>query len=719
MVKIEVTKVLQTRGDEWALVKFRNADTNGVCAGNFGCACNQIVPGHVFNGKISQKRSYDGQLQTRFKGKPDNNVSHHFKSALQTQGVNWTCRDILFKSFKPITKLFDVIEHKRWGQLMALQKIGKKTVKNIDRAYCSIQSVIKRSTNLARQLPTMAKYMSKPQLDAAIKWMGARLQTPEKKDHTEQEKLEEWIRFVHADPFRIVYHTEYDSFTFENEARTEFLKSTKHVSRVKMAEAAAKDLHIMAMDRRRTRCQVVDYVKRHISKTGDYWMRKPAFLAKFHMIDPTWPIAQHDNFVTLNKFNDIEEFIAKEFENVRHREQPRYKMPAHDVQLDETQRAAVRQACENPLFVLQGGAGVGKTSVCRHIVESLHGDVTCAAPTGKAAQRLKESTGVEAYTVHRMYYARNLEAKVTLLLDEQSMQDLEILARLLQKYVFHKIIFVGDTGQLTSVGPGQFLKDLCASGVPQVELTHIYRSAATSFIATNGQKIRVGNVDLDRSPDSFEVKQYTKDEDIVADAVSIFQQMGSRPMVLCNTNREIANLNKQLRNQFNPPMGRVTSAPVNLEYISTSATFRYANWRFALGDSVINVTNKYINKPIGGSDRTETLLQVANGDIGTISKISSTSIWVRFSDVSVEYEGPIDYNEYLRPAYALTVNKAQGSEYDFVIVKSVSSWGDKRERFYTAVTRAKKKCIVYEVGSANDDCIRAAPARRKTFLFKK
>jgi len=166
-----------------------------------------------------------------------------------------------------------------------------------------------------------------------------------------------------------------------------------------------------------------------------------------------------------------------------------------------------------------------------------------------------------------------------------------------------------------------------------------------------------------------------------------------------------------------------------LEYISTSATFRYPNWRFAMNDSVINVTNKYIVKPIDGTNRTETVLQVANGDIGDIikiknvpskqNKITTTSIWVRFSDVVVEYEGPIDYNEYLRPAYALTVNKAQGSEYDFVIVKSVSSWGDKRERFYTAVTRAKKKCIVYEVGSANDDCIRAAPACRKTFLFKK
>ena len=719
MVKLEVTKVLQTRGDDWALVKFRNSDTTGVCAGNFGCSCQQIVPGHVFNGKMSQKRSYDGTVQIRFKGKPLDNISHHFKSALQSQGVNWTCRDILFKTFKPIKKLFDVIEHKRWGQLTSLQKIGRKTVKNIECAYSNIKSIIQRSANLAQCFPSLSKYMSKLQLDAALKWMGVRLQIPEKKDSTEQEKLNEWVRFVQADPFRIVYHTEYDSFTFENEARAEFLKATKHVSRVKMAEAAAKDMHIMVMDRRRTRCQVIDYVKHHITKTGDYWMRKPAFLTKFHMIDPTWPIVQHDNFVTLNKFNDIEEFIAKEFEKVRHREQPRYKMPADDVQLDDTQRDAVRQACEHPLFVLQGGAGVGKTSVCRHIVESLYSDVTCAAPTGKAAQRLKESTGVEAYTVHRMYFARNFEPKMTLLLDEQSMQDLEILARVLQKYLFHKIIFVGDTGQLTSVGPGQFLKDLCASGVPQVELTHIYRSATTSYIATNGQKIRAGNTDLDQSPDSFEVKQYTKDEEIVADAVSILQETGSRPMVLCNTNHEIANLNILLRNQFNHPMSRVTSTPVNLEYISTSATFRYPHWRFAMGDSVINITNKYIVKPIDGTARTETNLQVANGDIGTINKISQTSIWVRFSDVVVEYEGPIDYSEYLRPAYALTVNKAQGSEYEYLIVKSVSSFGDKRERFYTAVTRAKKKCIVYEVGSANDDCIRATPACRKTFLFKK
>ena len=79
----------------------------------------------------------------------------------------------------------------------------------------------------------------------------------------------------------------------------------------------------------------------------------------------------------------------------------------------------------------------------------------------------------------------------------------------------------------------------------------------------------------------------------------------------------------------------------------------------------------------------------------------------------------INEEEFLRPAYALTVNKAQGSEYPTVIVKSSSSWGDKRERFYTAITRARQKCIIYEVNSSNSDCIRATPAHRKTYLMKR
>lgn len=716
MVRIEVTKVLQTRGDEWALVKFRNTDTEGTCAGCFGCSCHQIVAGQIYIGSLQQKRDRNsGTLRTRFKGKPHHRILHLFKFALHTEGVPWKVRAVLTSHFKPIKKLFDVIEFKRWSQMNSLQGVGKVTVKKVANAYTSIQSVLQRSNTLHSHFPKLSEYMNGEQLNAVMEWM--------KKPNSDP--MNNFLAFLRTDPFRIIYHCEYDSFTYENESRQNFLKATKHTSRVKMAEAAAEDLKISIHDKRRVRYKAIDAIKRHMAKTGDYWMSRGAFMARFPGICATWPIVQHDKYVALIKYSDIEQFIQKELAAVTLREQPRFKLPEDGVRLDARQREAVHMACQNPLFVLQGGAGVGKTSVCKHIVESLYNAVTCAAPTGKAAQRLKESTGVEAYTTHRLYYSKSLEVQPTLLLDEQSMQDLEILAKVLRVHTFHKIIFVGDTGQLTSVGPGQFFKDLCASSIPRVELTKIYRCGDDSYIASNGQKIRSGITNLDTSPASFEVLPYENEDQIVNKAIDIATRTNERPMVLCNTNNEIAYLNKQLQKYFNPPSATVTSNPVQLEYVSTTKTFRYQNWRFALADSVINVTNKYTEQAdvrgqhqLNQSEK-KIVLQVANGDIGTISKITDECIWVRFADTVVAYVGPKEYNEYLRPAYALTVNKAQGSEYDTVIVKSVSSWGDKRERFYTAVTRAKQKCIVYEVGTSNTDCIRAKPSHRKTFLFKR
>jgi len=707
MPKIQVTKVIQTRGDDWALVKFRNDGSEGTCAGYFGCTNIYIVPGQIYSGKLQQKRSHDGKLLTRFKGKPAQRVIHRLQYALKVHGVSWNARDVLTSTFKPIKKLFDVIEFKRWTQLTSLPGIGKASVKKIKNAYESIKNILQRSNTLQSQFPTLAKYMNNEQVEAAMQWM--------KKPDTNS--MTNFLQFLHLDPFRIIYHDEYDSFTYVNKGRDEFIKATKHTSRVKMAEAAAIDLCISAADSRRGRYKAIEVIKRHMTKSGDYWMSRRSFLARFSHIEATWPIVQHEGYVALMKYADVEQFIQKEFAKVRQREQPLWRPPPDDAQLDDRQREAVQGACENPLYVIQGGAGVGKTSVCKHIVKSLYSAVTCAAPTGKAAQRLKESTGVDAFTVHRLYYSKSIETFPTLLLDEQSMQDLEILAQLLREHTFNKIIFVGDTGQLTSVGPGQFLKDLCGSDVPRIELTHIYRSGPDSFIATNGQKIRDGDTNLDTAASSFEVLPYQNEEQIVSAAILVAEETGDRPMILCNTNQEIATLNRLLRQQFNPPAATITSKPVNLEYISSTALFRYQNWQFALNDSVINVTNKY--KEEAFDDSTKTILQVANGDIGTVTKITADSIYVRYPDALVRYDGPIDYNEYLRPAYALTVNKAQGSEYNVVIVKSVSSWGDKRERFYTAVTRAKKKCIIYEVGTANDDCIRAAPASRKTFLFKR
>ena len=137
----------------------------------------------------------------------------------------------------------------------------------------------------------------------------------------------------------------------------------------------------------------------------------------------------------------------------------------------------------------------------------------------------------------------------------------------------------------------------------------------------------------------------------------------------------------------------------------------FQDWRFGVGDAVINIVNKYDQ-----DSQQQTYLQVANGEMGTVVKVKGSLVVVRFEqDVTFD----ISQDNSLRPAYALTVNKSQGSEYPVVIVKAMVSWGDKRERFYTAITRAQKKCIVYEVGHSIQECIRARPALRKTYLMKR
>ena len=702
MTQIEIVEVLLLRGDEWALIIYRylHLQKEGKCAGCFGCKNNLIVPGQIYHGTLKHK----SDTRTGFRGKPAHPVTHRFQHALKFHGVPRDVRSTITSSFKPIQKLFRVIENKLWIRLNSLPGIGDAMVERIIRAYVFIQDYLQCSKILKRIFPNLYKYMSDQQREAAMQWMD---------EEDPCTALSLFTNLLRKDPFRIIYDNEFDMFPHTDKARDTFIKATTHASRVKMAIAAAADLGISEDDPRRGRYKAIETIKRHMTNSGDYWMPRK----DLSDINTMWPIEQREGYVTLSKFAKIEYFIRHELASVRGRVQPPWRPPPENAKLDDKQRQAVRMACVNPVFILQGGAGVGKTSVCKHIVESLHRNVTCAAPTGKAAQQLKKAIGKESFTVHRLYYKKNQEVCPTLLLDEQSMQDLEILAGVLYKYKFHKIIFVGDTGQLTSVGPGQLLKDLCSSDIPKLILTHIYRSGPDSYIAHNGQKIRDGNTSLDISPTSFEVFPFINEAQIVSAALAVVKKMGTVPMVLCNTNREIASLNLILRNHFNPLDNAVeTSKPVNLGYVQGTRTFLYTNWKFATKDSVINVSNKYI------IDDDKTVLQVANGDIGKVLSIKSINgterITVQYPDETVTYEGPIEFNEYLRPAYALTVNKAQGSEYDVVIVKSKLAWGDKRERFYTAVTRAKKKCIIYEVGSANNICIRAKPATRKTFLLK-
>ena len=174
---------------------------------------------------------------------------------------------------------------------------------------------------------------------------------------------------------------------------------------------------------------------------------------------------------------------------------------------------------------------------------------------------------------------------------------------------------------------------------------------------------------------------------------------------MCSTNSEVAELNKMLKPIYNPDIGQSSTLEVHL---STN----YPTWRFHLNDLVINITNKYIEKKKGGTE-----LQVANGETGQVIATLNKQVQVLFdSGIQVTYE-IIEMMEYLRPAWALTVNKAQGSEYDHIImIQKNMFWGGPRERLYTGITRAKKQCILFETHGAVKHCIQKPFEQRITFL---
>lgn len=704
MVKLVITKLILTRGEDWALVEFQTKNDKGTCGGTFGCNVSSIVIGQTYNGILNKKRTYNGALKTAFKGMPACRTTHALKAAMHHTGIGPKDRQTIFSYYKGTEKLLSALKHKRSAEIMQLPGIGRKKLENIYKAYASISDQLAASNELSKVFPSLCQYLSKKQRNALMEWKGR-----------DMGKL---LTYLLENPWRIMYDTEFDGFKNEDTGRADFLSATNTKSRLKMVQCAMKDRSLSAEDPRAKRCHAIHVVRQYMQRTGNFWMPRRAFLNTMGTVEPTWPIVTKDQHVALCRFADIESFLKQTFATIQENfVQPDYTPPPEDVQLDDAQRNAVLMACTNPLFILQGGAGVGKTTVCHHIVKSLRDAVLCAAPTGKAAQRLAEVTNVPAYTVHRLAYMRkNPGTPSTLLLDEQSMQEPEILAKLLKKHTFNQIIFVGDTAQLTSVGPGQFFRDICEAKFPNVELTKIYRS--DSHIASNGQRVRHGQTDLVCDGKTFIVTPYTKDDSIVERARQIFEETREMPMVLCNTNAEVAGLNAKLREICNPIGAKPCSNPVNLDY--ANGVWRYEKWRFGVGDSVINIVNKYQQIKDGNDKVVDTELVVANGEIGTIIHAAGMNVKVRFvSGRVVTFDlGDKDESNNLRPAYALTVNKAQGSEYPVVIVKSSASWGDKRERFYTAITRAKEQCIVYEVGHANTECILARPARRITYLLK-
>ena len=376
------------------------------------------------------------------------------------------------------------------------------------------------------------------------------------------------------------------------------------------------------------------------------------------------------------------------------------------------QRQAVELAAASQVMLLTGGPGTGKTTSLRGVLalfDQLGLETALAAPTGRAAKRLGELCGMEAATIHRLLetqydprsgrlvFAHDEDDPLradAVIVDETSMVDILLMRGLLSALRPEcRLILVGDPDQLPSVGPGNLFSDLIRSGVvPMVRLTEIFRQAAESAIVRNAHGVNRGELpDLrDNKHDFFFLRR--KDPARAAETIvelvqtRLPQNMGIPPeqiQVLSPTRKRVtgtAALNRAIQEAVNPP------APDRPER-------RFGEYVFRQGDRVMQVRNNY---DVIWKDGLTTGMGVFNGDIGRIVEVDNRSelITVDFEGRLVEYTP--DMLGELEPAYAITVHKAQGSEYRAVIL-SVSDGAPvllTRGVLYTAITRARELLIL-------------------------
>ena len=386
--------------------------------------------------------------------------------------------------------------------------------------------------------------------------------------------------------------------------------------------------------------------------------------------------------------------------------------------LAKSQSAAIRLALSSKVLVITGGPGVGKTTIVNAILRILAAkgaSLLLCAPTGRAARRMTETSGFEARTIHRLLevdpmsggFRRDADNPVDchlLVVDEASMVDVLLMHALLKAVPDHAaLLIVGDIDQLPSVGPGQVLADVIASGaIPVVRLTEVFRQAAMSRIIVNAHRINEGiTPDLDKpggESDFYFVPAHDPETAVlrIVELVRtrIPRRFGLDPIrdiqVLCPMNRGgvgARSLNIELQAALNPAGERKVE--------------RFG-WTFAPGDKVMQIENDY--------DK-----EVYNGDIGRIDNVDPEAgeITARFDDRVVTYGfGELDA---LVPAYATTIHKSQGSEYPAVVIPLMMQHYVMLQRnlLYTGVTRGKRLVVLVGQRKAVAIAVKAASGRRR------
>jgi exodeoxyribonuclease V alpha subunit len=389
------------------------------------------------------------------------------------------------------------------------------------------------------------------------------------------------------------------------------------------------------------------------------------------------------------------------------------------------QQEAIRQACQQKMLVITGGPGVGKTTLVRSILEIFQAkNMKCvlAAPTGRAAKRLAETTGQTAKTIHRLLefdpatgdFKRNQQNPLTgnlFVLDEVSMVDVVLGHQFFRAVPSNAcVILVGDVDQLPSVGPGTVLGDLISSGVvPVVRLTEIFRQAAESEIVTAAYAINQGRMPELKAPDGLidfyfiESAEPEAIQDLIVRLVKerIPKRFGFDPktdiQVLTPMNRSVLgarNLNQVLQEALNPSSG--------------GPEIQRFGWTFRIGDRVIQTENDY-NR------------DVFNGDLGVIEKIDriEQEMVVNFEGRQVQYDfGDLDE---LSLAYVLSIHKSQGSEFPCVVIPLHTQHYMmlRRNLLYTAVTRGKKLVVLVGTKKALAMAVRRQDTGQRFTALKK
>jgi len=386
-----------------------------------------------------------------------------------------------------------------------------------------------------------------------------------------------------------------------------------------------------------------------------------------------------------------------------------------EIILADMQKVAIEESLQNGVVVITGGPGTGKTTIIKTIIKLLDDyKIALAAPTGRAAKRMSEATGIEAKTIHRLLeigysadgeeptFARNednpLEADVVII-DEMSMVDILLMNNLLRAMPFgSRLIMVGDIDQLPSVGPGNVLKDIINSGaIKTIRLTEVFRQAEESMIIMNAHAINKGIFPSlnEKDKDFFFVKRQTNEE-IINTIVDLCTRrlpvnMDFDPIrhiqVLTPTRKigvGVLQLNQKLQEALNP------KASYKKEKAGINCTFRE-------GDRVMQTKNNY-NLRWKKADGSDILGNgVFNGDMGVITEINTEE---QFVEVLYDDDRLASYDfsvlDELELSYAITVHKSQGSEFPVVVMPIFQAPPQllSRNILYTAITRAKSLVVL-------------------------